>query len=139
MRRFALTDFVGTWSVARTIADHLGGPDGQFIGTARFEPSGDGVSYHETGSLTLGEHPAFHAERRYYWRQVGELISVFFEDGRPFHSFDPAHPTSSHWCDPDTYRVTYDLADWPVWRSTWDVSGPRKAYKMVTTYTRSGS
>ena len=34
---------------------------------------------------------------------------MFFPDGRPFHrmSFTPEANLDQHWCDPDTYRVTY--------------------------------
>lgn len=133
----ALSDFVGLWAMDRRITDHRGGPDGHFTGTAEFTPTETGLAYLETGLLTLEGHTAFKAERRYQWRLVDGTISVDFHDGRAFHSFDPATPVASHWCDPDTYHVTYDFAEWPVWHSIWTVSGPQKAYEMITNYTRS--
>ena len=40
-----------------------------------------------------------------------DALDVFFDDGRPFHrmSFTPEANLDRHWCDPDTYRVTYTL------------------------------
>ena len=32
------------------------------------------------------------------------------------------------------YRVRYDFSDWPDWRTIWHVTGPRKAYEMVSHY-----
>lgn len=134
-----LADFEGHWTVQRRITDHRAGSTGWFEGTARFQPDGEELIYSETGLLHLPGQPAFRAERRYLWANNGPLLQVSFEDGRPFHSFDPANPDATHWCDPDTYAVRYDFAEWPVWHSTWDVSGPSKAYQMVTTYTRTPS
>ena len=77
------------------------------------------------------------AERRDLWRQDGSRIVVDFADGRPFHDFRPDSPEASHRCDPDSYAVRYDFRAWPIWCSTWRVTGPRKDYDMVSTYTRS--
>ncbi len=95
-----------------------------------------GLSYFETGKLTLPGHAPFTAERRYRWCEVDGLVSVEFEDGRFFHSFDATTPEAQHWCDPDTYQVRYMFDEWPVWTSTWRVSGPRKDYEMVSSYQR---
>lgn len=131
-----LGDFAGDWDVRRIITDHRGGPNGRFAGSARFSAHPDGLTYSEIGELLLGDHPPFKAERQYLWRADGDRITVEFQDGRPFHSFDPSAPNADHWCDPDTYRVTYEFSDWPNWRSVWDVTGPKKAYEMITEYTR---
>ena len=34
---------------------------------------------------------------------------MFFPDGRPFHrmGFGPQSSRDQHWCDPDSYRVSY--------------------------------
>jgi len=132
----SLDDFVGEWAIERSITDKRGGPNGRFRGTAEFLADAKGLNYSESGHLILDGQSPFKAERRYRWRVVKGTIAVEFPDGRAFHSFDPASPTASHWCDPDTYDVTYDFDLWPVWRSVWDVSGPKKAYQMITDYTR---
>ena len=130
-----LADFVGTWRVERQITDQIG-PHGRFSGTARFAPQAAGLSYHEAGMLHLGDGPALAAERRYLWRADGKSIVVDFEDGRPFHRFDPRHSpaTARHDCAPDLYLVRYDLGSWPKWQVEWRVTGPRKDYRMVTVY-----
>jgi len=129
-----LQDFAGQWRMSRVITDHRARTTGQFDGMAAFTPDDGGLAYLEVGTLCLPGQPPFHAERRYLWRQRESAIDVHFDDGRFFHSVDPAHPTACHWCDPDTYDVIYSFASWPEWSSTWDVAGPRKAYKMVTSY-----
>ena len=129
-----LSDFTGVWQVDRSIRHHDSGSTGHFAGTAELAPVPDGLSYTENGTLTLDHHPPFKAERRYLWQEADDVIHVFFTDGRPFHSFSGCDTEDTHWCDPDTYRVTYDFDDWPIWRSIWHVSGPKKAYEMITTY-----
>ncbi|MCR9111010.1 DUF6314 family protein [Marivita sp. XM-24bin2] len=129
-----LQNFIGLWSVSRVISDHFSASTGTFHGTACFTAAKHGLAYIETGKLQLAGQPPFHAERRYHWHQDENGLHVSFDDGRPFHSFDPDNPEASHWCDPDTYEVTYEFDDWPHWRTIWNVSGPRKAYQMITEY-----
>lgn len=129
-------DFVGAWQIERSIKDARMGTNGQLTGSATFTPNEHGLAYIETGVLHLQGHAPFKAERRYQWRFVDGAIHVDFYDCRSFHSFDPASPSASHWCDPDTYNVTYEFADWPNWRSIWDVTGPKKDYQMITDYAR---
>lgn len=130
-----LDDFTGEWHVARVIR-HDAGPDAQFLGQARFTPDDGGLRYREEGRLILPGTPPIRAEREYLWRQDEKGIAVLFADGRAFHRIDPARPEASHWCDPDDYRVRYDFARWPFWRAEWRVSGPRKAYRMLSDYSR---
>ena len=129
-----LSDFTGRWTLARTIDDRLTGQAGRFTGTASFTPDGAGLSYEEEGILSLGTAPPMHATRRYLWRQDGPRIAVCFPDGRAFHDFAPGTAEAAHWCDPDSYRVAYDFARWPDWTATWEVTGPRKDYRMVSRY-----
>ena len=130
----SLFDFEGTWFLTRRIVDHRAGTTGHFEGTATFQRDAFGLAYHETGLLHLPGHTPFHAERRYRWREDSVGIHVDFDDGREFHTFGGAELGASHWCDPDTYIVTYDFETWPVWHSNWDVTGPRKAYQMVNSF-----
>ena len=131
-----MRDFEGLWSLSREITDTRAGTTGRFDGTARFTPDGDGLLYVETGQLVLSGALPMQAERRYIWRIDGNAIAVDFDDGRPFHTFAPAAPEASHWCDPDSYAVTYAFEDWPVWSSSWRVRGPRKDYEMTSIYAR---
>jgi hypothetical protein len=127
----ALGDFEGHWQIDRLITQ-ADGTTGQFTGTARFVPApGGGLDYHEEGTLALGSHPPVRAERRYLWTSG---LEVFFHDGRPFHQVPAEGGTAEHFCPPDTYRVAYDFSDWPFWRTTWRVTGPRKDYVMLTEF-----
>ena len=136
--RLGLRDFTGTWRVARRVLPETGA-EARFEGQAWLTPDEHGLSYHEDGLLSLPGHAPIRAERRYLWRDAPDGgITVLFQDGRAFHGFDPngKTPGDRHFCDPDTYVVSYDFAGWPVWRSDWRVRGPRKDYRMITDYER---
>ncbi|MFP5311144.1 MAG: DUF6314 family protein, partial [Actinomycetes bacterium] len=59
---------------------------------------------------------------------------VFFADDRPFHrmSFTPDASLDTHWCDPDTYRVSYTCEGRDAFSYSWDVTGPRKDLLLVS-------
>lgn len=124
-----LADFEGEWAIARRITQAHGAA--VFTGTARFTPAQGGLAYHEEGVLTLPGVAPMRAERDYLWRGDGDRIAVLFADGRAFHHIGAE---AAHWCDPDDYRVRYDFTRWPEWRTEWQVRGPRKDYRMVSTY-----
>jgi len=126
----------GRWRVTREIADAIG-PDGRFDGEAVFSEAPGGLDYVERGVLRLGG-AVLQAERRALWRAEGPRVAVFFADGRPFHTFDPAapRPEARHVCGADVYVVAYDCAFWPHWETVWRVHGPRKDYRMVTRHAR---
>lgn len=133
-----LTDFEGVWSIWRRIEDTLGAQSGTFQGSANIAPDGENHVYGERGTLTLETGATFTSERRYIWRAAGPgRISAFFDDGRAFHEIAlDGRTDATHLCPPDTYRVSYDFAAWPIWRATWQVTGPRKDYRMTATYQR---
>ncbi|WP_240611000.1 DUF6314 family protein [Oceaniglobus ichthyenteri] len=131
-----LADFIGLWRIERDIEDRRAGNTARFKGQVRFEPGDSGLIYDETGQLYMPGQGAITATRRYFWRQQEGEIAVSFEDGRAFHRFDPGavQPTATHVCPPDTYRLSYDFAAWPVWYLRHDVTGPRKSYSMRSCY-----
>ncbi len=133
-----LRAFAGRWRIGRTIEDVRAGRSGRLAGTARFAPVPEGLAYREEGTLAFPGSAPMRASRGYLWRDGGAgTIDVHFADGRFFHRFDAedAAPASSHHCPPDLYRVRYDFRAWPRWQAEWRVTGPRKDYAMVTTYT----
>jgi len=136
-----LSDFEGTWHLSRRIEDRRAGQTGHLDGRARFTAAEDDWHYSETGTLRLPGQAEMQAERRYLWRGAGAFIEVLFNDGRPFHVFDPAkpRPSAQHWCDPDSYRVRYDFTNWPDWSAEWHVTGPKKDYSMHSLYWRAAS
>lgn len=132
----ALADFAGHWRLVRRIEDRQAGQDGVFDGLAAFLPDGTVLRYTEDGRLKLGGNAPLEARRAYVWRMEAGQIVVDHADGRAFHAFDPAAPVARHDCPPDTYLVRYDFTAWPVWSAEWTVSGPRKDYTSVSTYSR---
>ena len=130
-----LKDFEGRWRLDRTVRLAL---EHVFEGEATLTPDGGHHLWHEVGTMNLFGGESVRAERRYLWREAGPLIEVLYEDGRPFHAFDPNAPVTEveHLCAPDTYRGRYDLSGFPRWRLSWDVRGPRKGYHSTTVYSR---
>ena len=134
----SLSDFEGAWQIARAVEDFTGGPLVRLDGTARFITGDGGLWLHEVGEMRIGDAAPMQAERRYFWQANGAQIDTYFDDMRPFHSFDPAQdaPAAHHDCAPDAYDVAYDFGDWPQWQARWRVRGPRKDYQMITRYWR---
>lgn len=128
----SMQDFVGTWELTRRIK-HSDGTLVQFDGQAIWAADDDGLCQEESGTLRIGTGAPIVAKRRYLWRPE---LSVHFEDGRFFHDVPPMGGKAAHWCAPDQYDVNYDFAAWPVFQVTWQVSGPRKSYRMDSTYRR---
>ena len=127
-----LDDFTGDWAQERVIAQD-GLPPGQFTGTATWAPHAEGLAYVEEGTLTISGQTPMAATRRYLWKPD---LSVWFDDGRYFHTVPARGGDTDHWCDPDDYSVHYDFADWPAFTVTWRVQGPRKSYRMTSRYSR---
>ncbi|MFY0691971.1 MAG: trigger factor [Paracoccaceae bacterium] len=135
----ALDAFGGTWTLEREIEDYRSGATGGLTGQAVFAPDAHGAMlYEEDGTLRLGAQPPMRATRRYSWASGADGITVFFEDGRLFHTIaaDQARPEARHDCAPDLYLVSYDFSRWPAWSATWRVTGPAKDYRMVSRYSR---
>lgn len=129
----SLSPFQTCWTLTRVVRET--GRVSHFTGTATLDA--DGV-FREEGRWTQGPYAGLSAARRYLWRPG---IEVLFEDGRPFHRFDPALRDQQvhHWCDPDRYDGRY-LLDLPGrFTVEWRVRGPRKDYLSETLYLRSPS
>lgn len=132
----ALSDLEGRWTLVRRIDDRRAGLSGRLTGTCDWTSDGQGLVQFETGTLHYGDAPPIRAERRYLWRQEGEGLAVFFEDGRPFHRVGPGRPSDRHQCPPDTYDVTYAFDGAHAFSTTWRVTGPRKDQVIHSLYTR---
>lgn len=130
--RIELSDLAGQWHVDRVIR-HQGGLDARFYGKAQWVIGTDRAEYFENGQLQMPDGSSFHAERRYHWDAD---LNVFFADGRFFHAVPAGGGQTTHFCDPDTYDVTYSFQNWPCFDVKWCVKGPRKDYVSETRYTR---
>jgi hypothetical protein len=133
----------GKWSVERQLLDRAAGTRGTFSGVIHFVPTDDGgLALREAGTMRW---PTFAgpASREYLLQPADRMdaLDVFFEDGRPFHrmSFSPEANLDQHWCDPDTYRVTYSYQGPDAFGYTWDVSGPSKDLLLTSVLLRLGS
>lgn len=129
--------FEGHWRLSRRIQDRLSNQEGYLSGEAIFSrETSHRLIYDETGELRLGRGPAMEAKRRYLWDFRTGKVDVSFDDGRPFHSFEPhgAGRGTDHPCGDDFYTVTYDFNRWPIWTAAWKVLGPRKDYTATSTY-----
>ena len=126
----------GSWSVDRTLLDRSTGTSGTFTGVVRFTADDDdgGLWWREEGTVrwaALGGAPfAGPASREYLLRPADtpDVLDVYFPGGRPFHRMGFAGQTNQdeHWCDPDTYRVTYTFRGPDQCGYRWDVTGPAK-------------
>lgn len=125
----------GHWSVARTLFDRSAGTRGTFTGVVIFSGNDDGgLRFREEGTVRWpaenGETFTGPATREYLLVPTAspDALDMTFPDGRPFHrmSFTPDASQDRHWCDPDTYRVTYTLLGPDRFSYVWDVTGPRK-------------
>tara|TARA_R100000687_G_scaffold19296_1_gene15716 strand:- start:5673 stop:6137 length:465 start_codon:yes stop_codon:yes gene_type:complete len=131
-----LTDFVGAWQLSRQILQQRG-ETFSFEGQANFNWSASELIYHESGVVTAPDGRELQAQRSYFWQQTGGKLAVLFDDKRFFHSFSAADPNAQHLCGDDHYVVNYNFDHWPLWESRWQVTGPRKDYKMISVYRRS--
>lgn len=127
---------LGGWSVERTLWDRSSGARGTFTGVARFSPADDdgGLDFHEEGTMRWpspdGGTFTGPASRDYVLQATDspDAMDMTFPDGRPFHrmSFQETARQDQHWCDPDTYRVTYTRRGPDEFGYAWDVRGPGK-------------
>ncbi|WP_308914788.1 DUF6314 family protein [Jannaschia sp. LMIT008] len=133
--RLHLRRLVGAWQVVRRIR-HDDGAIASFDGICRWAWSDGALQAREVGLLTTGRVKV-KAHRVTWWRTLGDMVQVTFENGRPFHLIAPEPmPSATHNCMPDTYQIAYDFREWPTWTCRWRVDGPAKAYAATTTYRR---
>lgn len=126
----------GRWQLERDLLDRSNGTHGTFSGVVLFTPTRDGgLALREEGTMRW---PSFAgpATREYVLKPTDrpDALDVFFPDGRPFHrmSFSAEASNDTHWCDPDTYRVTYTYQAHDRFSYSWDVTGPRKDQLLVS-------
>jgi len=133
-----IEDFSGAWRIQRDISDLRILETGTLEGQATFTPDADGLRYHETGQLRFAGSAPVLAERRYIWTFQADIITVTHADGSPFHSFERSagFTATPHLCGQDLYQGTYSFTQFPDWQVTWQVTGPRKDYRSVTSYSR---
>lgn len=136
-----MTRLAGAWSFDRVIEAH-----GSVQGLAIFTPlDQERLAYRERGRLRLPNGTELEAEREYLFRKRERGFDVFFKEAPPrhFHTIELAASdggvlsgSAGHLCDPDHYQSSYIFRGDGGFVIRHAVSGPRKAYTMITTYTR---
>jgi hypothetical protein len=130
--------------VERQLLDRSAGTRGTFSGVVHFSPADDGggLAFREEGTVRWPSWTG-PASREYLLKPAdrADALDVFFADGRPFHrmSFTREANLDRHWCDPDTYRVTYALEGPDRFSYAWDVRGPDKDLLLTSRLERLGS
>jgi hypothetical protein len=134
-----LERFKGLWRLDRRIVDQRNNQSGVFQGEAKLTASTNGLDYLEKGLLSFGTAPPMPSVRSYEWRGIdNERIAVHFQDGRYFHTFCACNTQerAEHVCDPDRYVVDYEFLSPTYWTQAWNVTGPRKNYRMISEFRR---
>ncbi|KAN0038644.1 hypothetical protein ACTA71_000828 [Dictyostelium dimigraforme] len=114
-------------------------------GTASFNQLDDEFSYQyqEEGLLKQPDNTTFNVSQRYIYRFRDDMITVYFDEKpeRLFHTlnFDnSSSATGHHLCGKDTYDAVYQLISPKEFRLIYSVLGPKKNYKITTTFSKIG-
>ncbi|HEY3926059.1 MAG TPA: DUF6314 family protein [Acidothermaceae bacterium] len=136
----------GTWVVDRDIVDSLRGAAGTFIGSAKFAPDGDVLTWVEAGELQwvadVHRAPVTQKAGRRLLVAVQPcvpcVVDVAFDDGTFFHRADLSSGSDIfvHGCAPDIYRGTWTVSSPNRFQVTWDVEGPAKQLMIRSSYSR---
>lgn len=118
-------NFTGAWRVRRRIF----GQNARFTGQAIIDEDG---RYHENG-LLVQDGQCFEAFRDYIYEQCGDHLRILFPDRRTFLNltFKDGRARGIHQCGPDFYEARFRLLG-NGWVTTYKVTGPRKAYVIVS-------
>jgi Family of unknown function (DUF6314) len=134
-----LNDLRGRWLLDRSIEGHA-----TMQGHAAFTPAEEGrLHYREDGRLVLANGSEFDAAREYFYALSENGFRVFFQENPPrlFHDVTLIAEHSGEWvgqadhpCGEDHYRSFYRFLPDGRFIIRHVVTGPRKGYTMVTTY-----
>lgn len=139
-----LRSLSGAWQLDREIR----GAGAQLHGKATFEPGPGGIfAYRECGTLRLRDGRELSSHRRYTYRPSERGFTVGFADGPTIGNdfvrltFDVSDgerlvADDVHHCGDDLYEVRYALALPSAFETIIDVTGPAKAYSLISSYVR---
>lgn len=128
----------GRWRIARRISDARAELMGRLTGWSVFTPSADGLIHDETGDLNFGAYRG-PVTRRYHLIADGSSTGIVrHADGSLFHALDLASGMADilHACGDDRYRGRYRVLDESRFTVSWQVTGPRKQYRLATLHRR---
>jgi hypothetical protein len=135
---------LGAWRVSRSIEDRMAGLTGSFEGSAllvippEWQARGVWARYDETGTLRFGGHSGPASRTLGYMRRFDGTVAVFFPDGRPYIDLDlrTGSCERDHPCREDNYHLTFTVRSLDEFEEHWEVKGPNKNYRAITTLTR---
>lgn len=117
---------IGSWALARRLADRRSGQHGTVRGTLEITPE---LHWLEQGELSWGD-ALLPVTRELLIVPDGKGWKICFDDGRPFHPWRPGEIVE-HPCRADLYRGVVDVRVDRL-RVLWDVTGPSKDHRIVT-------
>ena len=132
---------LGDWQLTRLGWDGVPARAMRLRGTARFSACFGGLLFEERGIIAVGAHRG-EAARRYLFQIEGaSAATVYFEDGRPFHSLDLETGLAcvEHNCPPDWYEGRYRVLAPACWLLSWRVTGPHKDQMITSRFIRSSN
>lgn len=150
-----LQNLVGRWSLSRIIYDYASETIYTASGHATFDPKKnrgskeDVLVYHEAGILNL---ISLQRELRFYksyaYKGSDNQINIYFNDGdtkgKLFQKIYPPKPKTAgpwngtkHLCHLDTYYGIYHFKNKKEFQVQYNVEGPNKKLKIVSTYNKS--
>lgn len=124
-----LPDLEGRWRILRRIAPGCT----RFSGVADITPQGELLKYTECGKLYCA-HATHDVFRDYLYTVRHENLTIRHPDGRLFLDlvFENGEAKGTHVCGQDTYRALFRIKGKDRILVSYDVSGPRKAYRIVS-------
>lgn len=128
----------GGWRIARRIRDIRQGLTGRLTGSGSFAPAPQGLVYNELGLLRFSDYQGEAARRYLFAFGRIDAANVHHADGSLFHplNLSAGKDDIQHQCGEDFYRGRYRVLDRDQFVVSWDVTGPRKRYRMATIYAR---
>ncbi len=93
-------------------------------------------TFKESGELQIG-YSRIESVRSYTLNTGDERVEVLYPDMRPFVCIS-AKPVQRvhHHCGEDEYRGRFFFLNQHLLVEVWEVVGPRKNYRSITTFTR---
>jgi Family of unknown function (DUF6314) len=130
LNRFLL----GSWNMSRRMRDFRLGISGWFEGHANVCVQSGDLILQETGRLRFGAHEADAGQRYVLTLDQPHVARVKRADGSLFHELDLSSGSANilHRCGDDIYRGRYRVLHGDCFFVVWQVTGPRKDYRMVT-------
>lgn len=128
----------GRWRIARRISDARADMTGRLTGWAVFTPSADGLVHDEAGDLSFGAYRGPVTRTYHLAIESPSTGIVRHADGSLFHALNLMSGMADilHACGDDRYRGRYRVLDGNRFSVSWEVTGPRKQYRLATLHRR---